>query len=65
MRLATRSPVLCEFMLHISHVDLRFVSNKCSEARLARHVVVSEQSEWDERHGRQSREVAVERSGRC
>jgi len=50
-------------MLHISHVDLRFVSNKCSEGRLSRHAVVSEWSEWDERHGRQSREVAVERSG--
>jgi len=26
MKLATRNPVLCEFMSTFSHVDLRFVS---------------------------------------
>jgi hypothetical protein len=28
-------------------------------------IALSEWSEWDERHGRSSREVAVERSGSC
>jgi hypothetical protein len=35
MTLATRSPVLCEFISTFSHVDLRFVSKNAPEHDIA------------------------------